>query len=119
MRPNGLHCLDRRKSEAVLKSSLFVLLAVMALLSSSTSKGAEPIIKQEQDVTVNKGVSQDRAQQSFDNWVRGRKVQGSTGPTAPPKPTQGNTTGFTAKGTLGGSTGPTKPPLPTAAGRHQ
>jgi hypothetical protein len=43
-------------------------------------------------------------------------LRGSTGPTVPPKPTQGNILG---NSTVGGSTGPTKPPLPTTGRLHQ
>jgi hypothetical protein len=65
-------------------------LAAGGMSLNSSARAAEPIIKVNPDVRAGKADQKSRAQDQWDKYMSGRKVQGSTGPTVPPKPTQGN-----------------------------
>ena len=74
-----------------MSKGLFALLAAVALLTPSMSRAEEPIVKVNPTVSAGKARANDRASRQFDNYMSGRKVQGSTGPIAPPKPPQSDT----------------------------
>ena len=66
---------------SALLAALSFLAASMGLSLNDAAKG---------DVTVNKAKTADKAFSAMDGYIKGRTVKpGSTGPTAPPKPSGG------------------------------